>query len=56
MIGVSRSAYYRYLRGDSYQLTPEKTTCQRVVEQVFAEHRRCYGSRRITSELQQKGI
>ncbi|WP_461137344.1 IS3 family transposase [Spirosoma terrae] len=26
------------------------------MEQVFAEHRRCYGSRRITSELQQKGI
>ncbi|WP_460966064.1 IS3 family transposase, partial [Spirosoma litoris] len=55
VLGVSRSAYYRYLRGGSYQLTPEKTAHQRAVEQVFAEHKRRYGSRRVTAELQQKG-
>jgi putative transposase len=55
VLEVSRSAYYRYLRGDSYQFTPEKTVHQQVVEQVFIEHKRRYGSRRITAELQQKG-
>lgn len=52
---VSRTAYYRYLRGISYQLTAEKENNQQLVEQVFAKHKRRYGSRRIVAELKDKG-
>jgi putative transposase len=45
----------RYLRGDSYQLTPEKADYQHLVKQTFATHKRRYGSRRIKAELQEKG-
>ncbi|UFH57258.1 IS3 family transposase [Spirosoma sp. KNUC1025] len=55
VLEVSRTAYYRYLRGDSHRLSPEKTKYQQLVEQIFAQHKRRYGSRRITAELQQKG-
>lgn len=55
VLAVSRTAYYRYLRGDSYQLTPEKTEYQQLVEQTFAKHKRRYGSRRIKADLQEKG-
>ncbi|AUD06042.1 hypothetical protein CWM47_31865 [Spirosoma pollinicola] len=55
VLKVSRTAYYRYLRGDSYQLTSEKAEYQQLVEQTFAKHKRRYGSRRITAELQEKG-
>lgn len=55
VLAVSRTAYYRYLRGDSYQLAPEKTEYQQLVEQTFAKHKRRYGSRRIKAELQEKG-
>lgn len=50
-----RTAYYRYLRGDSYQRTPQQAEHQNLVEQVFDKHKRRYGSRRITAELQEKG-
>lgn len=55
VLEVSRTAYYRYLRGESYRLTPEKAEHQQVVKQVFLEHKQRYGSRRITVELQEKG-
>lgn len=55
MLGVSRTAYYRYQRGASYQLTPQKQVKQALVEQVFSQHKRRYGSRRIVSELQDQG-
>lgn len=55
MLEISRTAYYRYLRGDSYQLTPKQVEQQHLVEQVFRKHKRRYGSRRITAELQEKG-
>ena len=55
MLEVSRTAYYRYLRGDSYQPTPQQAEHQNLVEQVFGKHKRRYGSRRITAELQERG-
>jgi putative transposase len=55
VLEVSRTAYYRYLRGGTYQATPEKAAHQQLVEQVFRAHKRRYGSRRITAELQEKG-
>lgn len=55
MLGVSRTAYYRYQRGQSYQLTPEKEARKTLVERIFRAHKRRYGSRRIVSELQDEG-
>lgn len=55
VLEVSRTAYYRYLRGDSYQQTPLQAEHQNLVEQVFGKHKRRYGSRRVTAELQEKG-
>lgn len=55
MLGVSRTAYYRYKRGQSYQLTAQKQDKKRLVEAVFQAHKRRYGSRRITAELQEQG-
>ena len=55
VLAVSRTAYYRYLRGDTYQATPEKAAHQQLVEQVFRKHKRRYGSPRITAELQENG-
>lgn len=55
VLGLSRTAYYRYLRGASYQLNAEKENNQQLVEQVFAKHKRRYGSRRIIAELKDKG-
>ncbi len=55
VLRVSRTAYYRYLRGGSYRLSPEKDEHQRLVMEVFAEHKRRYGSRRIRAELQARG-
>ena len=55
VLGLSRTAYYRYLRGASYQLNAEKENNQQLVEQVFAKHKRRYGSRRIMAELKDNG-
>ena len=55
MLGVSRTAYYRYQRGKTYQLTPKKEANKTLVERVFKEHKRRYGSRRIVSQLQDEG-
>lgn len=55
VLGISRSAYYRYQRGASYQQSVDKQRRQQLVEQVFTEHKRRYGSRRIVAELQEQG-
>ena len=55
VLGVSRTAYYRYQRGQTYQLTPKKEANKALVERVFREHKRRYGSRRIVSQLQDEG-
>ncbi len=55
VLAVSRTAYYRYLRGESYQPTQDQRKYQQLVEQVFVQHKRRYGSRRITAELNEQG-
>ena len=60
VLGLSRTAYYRYKRGgpasgQSYQLTGPKQDKKQLIERVFGDHKRRYGSRRIVSELQQQG-
>ena len=55
LLGVSRTAYYRYKRGQSYQATTHQQAKKQLVEQVFWAHKRRYGSRRIVAELQEQG-
>jgi transposase InsO family protein len=55
LLGVSRTGYYRWCRGETYQPSAGKQAQSRQVEAVFWEHRRRYGSRRIAAELNQKG-
>lgn len=52
---VSRSAYYAYLQGKTHRLRARKTRLAESVEQIFEEHRRRYGSRRIQAELKNSG-
>ena len=55
VLTISRSAYYRYQRGESYQQSTINQQKQHLVEQVFNDHKRRYGSRRIVAELQGQG-
>lgn len=54
-IGVSRSAFYAYKSGQTYQLTSDKEQQQSAVKAVFATHKGRYGSRRIVEELRTEG-
>jgi len=55
VLEVGRTAYYRYKRGGSYQPTARREEKKLLVERVFSEHKRRYGSRRITAELRERG-
>lgn len=55
VLGASRTAYYRYKRGGSYRPTARREEKKFLVERVFSEHKRRYGSRRIAVELQEQG-
>lgn len=55
LLGVSRTAYYRWRRGGSHHPSASRRAQAKRVEAVFREHRRRYGSRRITAELNQRG-
>lgn len=52
---VSRTAYYRYVRGDSYQPTADKKEQLEAVEETFWQHKRRYGQRRLLIELREQG-
>jgi transposase InsO family protein len=51
LLQVSRSGYYRYRKGESYQASEAKQKQAGEVKRVFDEHKRRYGSRRILAEL-----
>lgn len=53
--GVSRSAYYAYATGQTYQSSAKKDQRQNQVQAVFSEHKRRYGSRRLVHALRAKG-
>lgn len=55
LLGVSKTAYYRFCNNKSYQMSEEKTEKLEAVNEVFWEHKRRYGSRRIAAELQEDG-
>ena len=55
MLKVSRTAYYRYQRGGSYQVTAAKEEQLGAVGEIFWQHKRRYGQRRVLADLQQQG-
>lgn len=52
LLDVNRSSYYRYLDKQVKGLSEK----ERQVVDVFKEHKRRYGSRRISKELDNKGV
>lgn len=52
---VSVSAYHAYASGNTYVLGPRKAALAAQVKEIFYQHRRRYGVRRITAELKFKG-
>lgn len=55
VVGVSRSAYYSYVTGQSYQPTAKKEQKVDRIVATFQEHKRRYGTRRLVKALQQEG-
>ena len=55
LMQVSRTAYYRYQKGASYQPATSKQEPLRAVEEIFWQHQRRYGQRRVQAELQDSG-
>jgi transposase InsO family protein len=56
VLGVSRSAYYAYISGQSYVLKADKQRTSEEIKRIFAFHKRRYGWRRIQGDLQEVGI
>lgn len=55
VLGVSRSAYYGHLGGMADGPSPGKAALAKELGQLFAQHKRRYGSRRLQSALRDKG-
>ena len=56
VLSVCFSSFYAWKRGKSYTLSIEKTNRRERVKTVFEEHRRRYGSIRVSKELQAQGF
>lgn len=56
ILGVSRSAYYAYRTGGSYQLKAEKAMISEEIKNIFTFHKRRYGWRRIQADLRDQGL
>ena len=55
VLEVSRSAYYAFMRGECGSSALERSTLANELEQLFYEHKRRYGSRRLRSALHDQG-
>ena len=53
---VSSSAYYAWRKQQTESAKVEEVHLREQVKQVFFEHRRRYGSRRIAAELKKRGV
>ncbi|MDJ1470861.1 IS3 family transposase [Xanthocytophaga flava] len=54
---VSRATYYRYQKRLTIHTTPiEESILEQQLTQVFFDHKRRYGTRRIQAELKAQGI
>ncbi|HEX8377244.1 MAG TPA: IS3 family transposase [Pedobacter sp.] len=56
VLEVSRSAYYSYRSGTSYQLSGSKKEEETAIVNSFLGHRRRYGVRRLVPELAEQGF
>ena len=56
VLGVSRSAFYAWKKGQAWQLKTAKSATAKRVRTVFEEHLNRYGSRRIVAELKAEGL
>lgn len=55
LLAVSKSAYYNYVNGQTYGLSEIEQALRQEVRTIFDFHKRRYGSRRIQSEMRDKG-
>lgn len=55
IMGVSRSAYYAFIKGLTYQTSTDKQLLLKEVKDIFEFHKRRYGSRRIWEEMKDNG-
>jgi len=55
VLGASKSAYYAYVSGKSYENSSNKQANLDAVKRVFEQHKKRYGSRRITEQLRDEG-
>lgn len=55
LLHVSRSAYYAYTKGLTYQISLDKQILLDEVKSIFTFHKRRYGARRIWEEMKDKG-
>ena len=53
---LSRSAWYAYINGQTYQASAQDQLLEEKVVSLFWEHKRRYGSRRLQAELCALGI
>ncbi len=53
---ISRSAYYDFRGGHTFQPSEERLLLSAQVKEIFDTHRRRYGSRRVMKTLQRKGV
>lgn len=54
LTGVSRSGFYRFLGAEHAE--QEDMEVRSAIQQIYAEHKRRYGYRRVTVELANRGI
>ena len=54
-LGVSRAGYYAHTRGEAGPRDQEDARLRPLVRQIFWEHKRRYGARRIAAELAARG-
>ena len=55
-LGVSRAGYYAHTQGRVSLRAQEDARLRPVVQQIFWEHKRRYGARRIAAELSARGV
>jgi len=56
VLSICFSSFYTWKRGQSYCMSSTKTALADGVKTVFGEHRRRYGARRVSKELQAQGL
>ena len=54
MAGVSRAGFYRFLQ--EQEPAQEDMQVRSTIQQIFAEHKRRYGYRRVSAELRRRGM